>query len=321
MADQALSAPIRIGRANGALRYFSLASVIALFGLIVLGGVVRITDSGLGCPDWPFCHGKVIPSADAATLIEYSHRMAASVTGLIVLVTGFVVWRSYRWERWLLRPMALAIILLIAQVILGGITVRTELDEGLVMAHLAVAQTLLALMIVVAVVAWSGGASLSGWEPNLRGSTKMPLLIVAALVTTFAVILTGAYVQASGATGACGDSWPLCQGELFPGGKLAGIHMLHRVLSLIGVLAIAAAAVQAWGMRHRVPVMKATALVVAGLFLSQMAIGGINVLLAFHRATNVLHLSAATSVWGALVLLAAIAYLVPMFKPGGQRAN
>ena len=151
MVDRTLTASPTTERAGGPLRAWSLASVIFLLGLIILGGVVRITDSGLGCPDWPFCHGKVIPSSDPATLIEYSHRMVAAVTGLIIVVTGFVIWRSHRKERLLTSPIILAILLLIVQVILGWITVRTELNEWLVMAHLTVAQSVLALMIVIAV--------------------------------------------------------------------------------------------------------------------------------------------------------------------------
>ena len=144
MVDRTLTASPTTERAGGPLRAWSLASVIFLLGLIILGGVVRITDSGLGCPDWPFCHGKVIPSSDPATLIEYSHRMVAAVTGLIIVVTGFVIWRSHRKERLLTSPIILAILLLIVQVILGWITVRTELNEWLVMAHLTVAQSVLA---------------------------------------------------------------------------------------------------------------------------------------------------------------------------------
>ena len=65
-----------------------IASSIAVFCLITLGGIVRITGSGLGCPDWPLCHGKLIPPFEFHTLIEYTHRLVASSTGLIVLATA-----------------------------------------------------------------------------------------------------------------------------------------------------------------------------------------------------------------------------------------
>ena len=307
MVDRTLTASPTTERAGGPLRAWSLASVIFLLGLIILGGVVRITDSGLGCPDWPFCHGKVIPSSDPATLIEYSHRMVAAVTGLIIVVTGFVIWRSHRKERLLTSPIILAILLLIAQVILGWITVRTELNEWLVMAHLTVAQSVLGLMILVTVVGVSLRNPRTGEATSI--STTARNTFIAALVATFAVILSGAYTQATGATGACGDSWPLCSGSLFPDTFLEGVHMGHRLLTILAVPIIVAAANQAYNLRRQIPSINRLAPLFIALFVGQIIVGGINVMIGFHRATNVMHLAAATFVWAALVLLVAVVYL------------
>ena len=307
MVDRTLTASPTTERAGGPLRAWSLASVIFLLGLIILGGVVRITDSGLGCPDWPFCHGKVIPSSDPATLIEYSHRMVAAVTGLIIVITGFVIWRSHRKERLLTSPIILAILLLIVQVILGWITVRTELNEWLVMAHLAVAQSVLALMIVITVVGVSLRNPRTGEATSI--STTARNTFIAALVATFAVILSGAYTQATGATGACGDSWPLCSGSLFPGTFLEGVHMGHRLLTILAIPIIVAAANQAYNLRRQIPSISRLAPLFIALFAGQIVVGGINVMIGFHRATNVMHLAAATFVWAALVLLVAVVYL------------
>src|SRR5260370_19070066 len=78
-----------------------LAVVAAIFAYlqIALGGVVRVTGSGLGCPDWPLCHGRPYPPANLGSIIEYSHRAVGSVTELLILATFFgawVVWRSRR---------------------------------------------------------------------------------------------------------------------------------------------------------------------------------------------------------------------------------
>ncbi len=307
MVDRTLTASPTTERAGGPLRAWSLASVIFLLGLIILGGVVRITDSGLGCPDWPFCHGKVIPSSDPATLIEYSHRMVAAVTGLIIVVTGFVIWRSHRKERSLTIPIVLAILLLIVQVILGWITVRTELNEWLVMAHLTVAQSVLGLMILVTVVGVSLRNPRTGEAASI--STTARNTFIAALVATFAVILSGAYTQATGATGACGDSWPLCSGSLFPDTFLEGVHMGHRLLTIVAVPIIVAAANQAYNLRRQIPGINRLAPLFIALFVGQIVVGGVNVMLGFHRATNVMHLAAATFVWAALVLLVSVVYL------------
>ena len=312
MVDRTLTASPTTEPAGGPLRAWSLASVIFLLGLIILGGVVRITDSGLGCPDWPFCHGKVIPSSDPATLIEYSHRMVAAVTGLIIVITGLVIWRSHRRERILTSPIILAILLLIVQVILGWITVRTELNEWLVMAHLTVAQSVLALMIVIAVVGVSLRNPRTGEATSI--STSARNTFIAALVATFAVILSGAYTQATGATGACGDSWPLCSGSLFPNTFLEGVHMGHRFLTIVAVPIIVAAANQAYNLRRQIPSINRLAPLFIALFVGQIVVGGVNVMLGFHRATNVMHLAAATFVWAALVLLVAVVYRGPRDK-------
>ena len=197
--------------------------------------------------------------------------------------------------------------LLIAQVILGWITVRTELNEWLVMAHLTVAQSVLALMIVITVVGVSLRNPRTGEATSI--STTARNTFIAALVATFAVILSGAYTQATGATGACGDSWPLCSGSLFPNTFLEGVHMGHRLLTILAVPIIVAAANQAYNLRHQIPSINRLAPLFIALFVGQIIVGGVNVMIGFHRATNVLHLAAATFVWAALVLLVAVVYL------------
>ena len=317
MVDQTLDVKPIAGRTGGPLKAWSLISVVFLLGLIILGGVVRITDSGLGCPDWPFCHGRVIPSTDPATMIEYFHRLVAAVTGLIIVGTGVIIWRSHRDDRRLTRPVVLTILLLIVQVILGWITVRTELNEWLVMAHLTVAQSVLALMILIAVTGRSEQGHTSS-EAHSPISSTARWTFISALAATFIVILSGAYTQATGATGACGDSWPLCSGSLFPDTFLEGVHMGHRLITIVAVPIIAAAAHQAYNLRNRAPGLSRLAALFVALFVGQIVVGGINVMLGFHRATNVLHLAAATFVWAALVLLVAVVYLGPRAE-GGER--
>lgn len=319
--DRALRISVGRERAGVSLRILTLATVLALFALITLGGVVRVTESGLGCPDWPLCHGRILPSTDAATLIEYSHRLLASVTGFMVLATAVVVWKARRGERWLVVPVTIGLLLLVFQVVLGGVTVQTDLNSGLVMAHLGVGEALLAVMIVATVVAW-GGSSMTKKIRDVRAEgERRPVLLLIALGATFALLLTGSYVQASGATGACGDSWPLCQGELLPEGKLPMVHMLHRILSLVVGVVLVASLAMVWFSRGQQARLKMVALVVGGLLLSQIAIGGLNVLLAFPQSTNVLHLSVATALWASLVFLAALAYPVPSAVTGGSDAD
>src|SRR6059036_3973804 len=128
------------------------ASFVASFLVVVWGGVVRVTGSGLGCPDWPLCHGQFLPSLDVATLIEWLHRSLAILAG--VTLAALAVWTlvSYRRDRRAIAFVGLAVVLYWLQAILGAITVLLELPDTWVTIHLANAELLLAVLTVYAVI-------------------------------------------------------------------------------------------------------------------------------------------------------------------------
>ena len=120
--------------------------MLAAFALIILGGVVRVTESGLGCPDWPLCHGRIIPPLEMTAIIEYSHRLVASaLLGPLIVATCAAAWISYRRHSWLVVPATVGLVLMLAQALLGGAAVLTELPGWIVATHLALGEALLAL--------------------------------------------------------------------------------------------------------------------------------------------------------------------------------
>jgi len=126
------ASPIIIGK----YRYLLLGASILTFLLIVMGGIVRVTDSGLGCPDWPTCYGQLIPPARLDSWIEYLHRFIAALTTPFILSSAIVGWWKYRSIRWISRPPIFALGFLVIEITLGAITVLHELPPEIVAIHL-----------------------------------------------------------------------------------------------------------------------------------------------------------------------------------------
>ena len=287
-------------------RYRALVytSLVASFLVVVWGGIVRVTGSGLGCPDWPLCHGQFLPSLDPATRIEWTHRFLAIVSGLAV--AAMIVWTivAYRADRRLLSLALIAAVLYPLQAVLGGITVVLELPPEWVTVHLANAELLLADLTVLAVVI--------RWPALARErAPAWTWLVLASAIATFVLLLTGAYVRGAGATTAC-LGWPACV-ESPESGPLSvsagpGIAMLHRyVAAVVGVLVLAAC-VQAWRHRREVPGLGAAALATAAIFVAQVAIGAANPLTGFSPWAAGAHPAAASLLWCSTVALAALAW-------------
>ncbi len=132
-----------------------LATLLAGYATVVLGGYVSNIGAGLACPDWPTCHGQIVPPlGDPAVLAEYVHRLSAVLTGVFALVTFVFVWWRHRGYKALLIAASAAFGLLILQVTLGALTVTSLLDPVVVTAHLAVATAFIAMLTWTTVLAF-----------------------------------------------------------------------------------------------------------------------------------------------------------------------
>lgn len=282
-------------------------AMLATFALITLGGIVRVTGSGLGCPDWPLCHGRLVPSFDFQTLVEYSHRLTASMVSVLVVLTGAVAWWRYRDNLRLVWPASLAVVLLVVEVVLGGITVLTELPPAIVTVHLAVAQGIFGLLGVALAVAWQGlpeKATASAFPVTVTMG-RLPFWAEGAALGTYLVTLSGSYVVGGGATAAC-LGWPLCDGGLWPAGQLAWVHMVHRLLAGVLGIIVLRTAVLAWRQRARSRFFGWISLLVVVVFTTQMLAGAANLWFGFAPLVRVVHLALATALWGSLVVLATV---------------
>jgi len=277
------------------LRRLAWTGTASALGLIVLGGVVRITGSGMGCGDhWPRCDGQWFPRLDLPTLIEIGHRWVAALVSLLVFAVVAVAWRRHRTEPALRNPATLAAVLLVVQVLLGAVTVKLALPPWVIITHLANAMLLLATLMVVALRAGSAGMAAI---PAAQSRHQAHGLVVATAALGFLVILFGAQVANFHAGLLC-LGFPLCEGGVLPPqSSLGALHWTHRVLAFafLGVTLVMVTRVSRPLRRAAVTVLAAT--------LVQIAVAAAMVLQLLPPALRALHLLVGTLVWAALVLL------------------
>lgn len=275
-----------------------LAAVFAYLQ-IALGGLVRVSGSGLGCPDWPLCHGRPYPPANLHAIIEYSHRTVGTITGLLIIATVAGAWIVYRSRRPIVAWLATAsLVAVAAEGALGGVVVAHELAPWLVAVHLGLAMIILGSLIATAVMSMpdSGGVRSAGFR-------RLAALAVAG---TYVLLLSGSSVVASDADAQC-NSWPLCGGGFaldFNGAN--AFTMLHRGLALlIGVLLV----YFLWMAISRsaeAPGMRVVAIATLGVLALQVAVGAASAL-TDGAAANGVHIALGTLVWAGVATTALLA--------------
>ena len=217
-------------------RYQTLAAttVVMTLLLVTIGVFVRATGSGLGCPDWPLCHGQILPAlGDDKAWIEWVHRGVAAILGLLILVQAILAVRDHRDRRSIVWPSVAAVALVGFQAWLGKVTVETGNSGESVTAHLASAMALLGLLVFVLVRAFYP-ARIGG----IGASQRLTILAGFAAIAVFAVLLFGSHLTATGGALAFPD-WPLMDGGLLPVSDDAPTtaHILHRwVAGLVGIV-------------------------------------------------------------------------------------
>ena len=265
------------------------------------GGIVRVTGSGLGCPDWPLCHGQFLPSLDVATRIEWFHRFLAIIAGLTLAALAVWTLARHRRDRRALVFVGVAVVLYWLQAVLGAVTVLLELPDTWVTVHLANAELFLGVLTVYAVVIrWPAAGT------GLAKPTPFTWLALGAAAGTFVLMLSGAYVRGDGATAAC-STWPLCNDGI-PMGGAAAIHMAHRYIAAAVGVVLAYAVVGAWRRRREIPGLGLAAVLTGVLFVLEVIVGALNPLTGFSPWPLGAHPAVATALWCATVALAVLAW-------------
>lgn len=329
----------------GRFRLFADLSVAATFALIILGGIVRVSESGLGCgpggsgtEGWPLCNGEAIPFFhNTEVIVEFSHRSLAAIVTALIAVLVWISYRHLRELRWPLRASAAAAVLVLIQAALGGLTVEKSLAEELVAAHLALAMLLIGLLLWISVRCRgelaAGHRDEGKGEPAAAPVRGLKPLAVASAALLLCAIVAGGYVAGTeeegvhgsgkniaGAHMACGEQFPGClnQGVApFGESRLSDIHLTHRMFVYATTFAVLLLLGVAFRRGSRSPLLA----VALALLVAQVVLGALNVLLEEHAALIVAHLFIATLLWGTLLLIAYTLAWAPAPASAGARAQ
>src|SRR5947209_3797592 len=269
------------------VRRLAVFAALLTFVLIVAGGLVTNTDSGLACPDWPLCHGSAVPKMVGGVAVEHTHRLLATAAGLctVGLVAGllprrrsillcgvmlpallagafagayfqqhggeFPPWAIFlvvigfggfiagiAQERGPARLATVALALVVAQGLLGGLTVIYRLPPLVLVLHTATSMLFLACLVALA---WKLSGALA--TPSAAGA---PLLFVTAAAVYLQIVLGGA-VRHTGAGLVCVDL-PYCRGAIWPSHvhPAVHLHMAHRAFAFVVLGLVSWNAAKAW---------------------------------------------------------------------------
>ena len=307
--------------ASGSYRKLTITTSILVYLLVLVGGIVRMSESGLGCGPpgsglhgWPFCGGRLVPMVDTHMIIEYSHRTLASAIGILLIVLTVWARRSFRENKAITRLSLAALAIVIFEGLLGGLTVEYNLMEELVAIHLGASMLLLGALL--ALTRATRPTPIEGPEP----ARWLRKLAIVTSITVLLTIMAGGYVAGTenqgafatahqaGAHYACGRQFPTCNDSFLPFGstRLLNIQLIHRTFTFITialVLWLAIALLRAVRDRR----LRIFAWAAIAVLATQVLLGALNVWLdvwaGAGRNLVVAHLTVGTTLWIVIVWL------------------
>jgi heme a synthase len=196
------------------LHQFAVLTAVATFFLIIAGGLVTSTQSGLSVPDWPLSYGQLMPPMVGGILYEHGHRMVATFVGFLTTILAILLWRNEE-RKWIRNLGFISLCAVITQGVLGGLTVLFLLPTPISVSHATLAQTFFAMVASIALF------TSEWWESNqplLKDDSKHPHLVTLALLTTGAIyiqLILGALMRHTH-SGLAVPDFPLAYGQILP---------------------------------------------------------------------------------------------------------
>jgi cytochrome c oxidase assembly protein subunit 15 len=284
---------------------------IEIFCLIAFGGAVRAMNAGLACPDWPLCFGQVIPDYHPQVYFEFIHRVLAGLVSIMAVYLNFRLIRDRAVATSTKWVAGAAVLLLVGQVVMGGLTVLLQLQDKIVAGHLALGTAFFAftLWAYLSMVNDRTGAATEKVVSAVTAAAKP--LTVFLLVAVYGQILLGGLVASNYAGLLCSE-FPLCQGQFIPTlhGSI-GLHVIHRLGAYALAIIVAAYSTVILSREANVE-MRKWAKVLLGLLSLQFVVGIANVLTHTPPLITVLHLAMGVSLLAAGVKLLRVVTLAPV---------
>ena len=297
-------------------RRLTLVTAFSIWMLIVLGGLVRVTDSGTGCgSDWPMCYGGILPHLEYHELIEWNHRLFATLGGFLMMVTigSTLLW--YRQPRRLLWMAILAGVTYIAQAILGGITVLLNLDQTWIAAHMGNSMILLAAVVLLATFSRIGDFKFAEKNRLLRW------LSLGTLLWTYVALFTGSAVVGADADLAC-NAWPQCSNtQLLPDNLDGWINFGHRMAVGFSDVLMLLLVILIWRYRRTDKRLMRATHSLGALYIGQVFLGAFTIWLGAPAYLKGAHLSLAAATWAALVLMVLFIWIGPKVETATKENN
>lgn len=289
------------------LRRLSLAAVLVAFGTVILGSWTRINGAGMTCPDWPLCHGVLLPSLADGTVWEWTHRLFAFCVTPLVIAVIVAAWRQRDRSPFVTPMLAVIGTLFFIQVLLGAATVHLSNSPMSVVVHWGTAMAFIAALTSMAIFAGAAArgslAERTGGNADLFAAGFLALTALVAFVT----MCVGAYVSSSGAGLAC-LSIPGCAGNVVVYTQGQYVQMLHRIIAAATFACGAGSLAVAWARPVSTRVRAVTTIGVL-LILVQVLLGLLNVALRLPMDLREAHAVNAALVFLAFVVAALFAWL------------
>jgi cytochrome c oxidase assembly protein subunit 15 len=304
------------GRVGGIwLHRYAVFVASATFFLIIAGGLVTSTGSGLAVPDWPLSFGQVFPRMEGGVLFEHGHRLIAATVGLLTVVLA--VWAARSDVAARVRTLGWALVgVVVLQGVLGGTTVLLRLPSSVSVAHAGLAQIFFALTVLMA-AATSPASPARGTAGADPGAPSVRAMTALGAVAVYLQILIGAVVRHIGA-GMVIPDWPLSFGRLVPTitNSLVAWQYAHRTFAL----AVAALVVWTCGAvlaRFRdQPLLARPASALLALIVIQVLLGGLTIWSVRAVVPTTTHVAVGALVFVTAVLLAARTRHAVASEPG-----